>query len=117
MKIVKNYKETPEKKMDTETVKGVTGRVAVGKADGATNFCMRVFEIEKDGYTPRHAHDWEHEIFIHEGKGQVFKAGEWIDVEKGSFLFIPGNEEHQFRNSGDAKFVFICLIPEGPPEL
>ena len=41
--------------------KDVIGRVVVGKADGADNFCMRIFELAPGGYTPRHAHPWEHE--------------------------------------------------------
>ncbi len=53
-------------------VQNVAGRVMIGKEDGAQNFCMRMFEMGKDGYTPRHTHDWEHEIFVLVGKGEVF---------------------------------------------
>ena len=35
---------------------------------------MRIFEVEPEGYTPRHAHDWEHEILVHSGSGQVLVA-------------------------------------------
>jgi quercetin dioxygenase-like cupin family protein len=116
MKIT-HYSEAESKKFQSEAVKGVTGRVVVGKADGAKHFCMRVFEIDKDGFSPRHSHDWEHEIFIHAGKGEAFNQGKWIPVEPGYVLFIPSDTEHQIRNTGDSPLIFICLIPSGAPEL
>lgn len=102
---------------DTGPAKGVTGRVLIGKSDGAQRFCMRIFELSAGGYTPQHSHDWEHEIFVHAGKGAVFNNGEWIPAASGSALFIPGNEIHQLRNEGDLPFVFVCLVPEGAPEI
>lgn len=114
---VNHYTENLSQSFDGDIVKNVTGRIAIGKDDGANNFCMRVFTIGKDGFTPRHSHEWEHEIFVHAGKGQVFKEGNWKDVEAGTVIFIPGNEEHQLRNAGDQDFTFICLIPSGVAEL
>ena len=40
--------------IDTSEVRGVSGRVVIGKSDGAKNFCMRVFEIAPGGYTYKH---------------------------------------------------------------
>ena len=117
MKVISHYSETESKQFDSDVVKGVTGRVVIGQSDSAPHFCMRIFTIAPDGYTPRHAHDWEHEILIHAGSGQVFQAGEWVDVKAGSIIFIPGNEEHQFRNVSSNDLVFACLIPKGAPEL
>ena len=117
MKVVSHYSDAPSQEFDGEVVKGVTGRVVIGKEDGAPNFCMRIFTLTAGGYTPRHSHEWEHEILIHEGRGQVFRDDQWVDVETGSVVFIPGNEEHQFRNNSDSDLVFACLIPKGAPEL
>ena len=116
MKIAR-YEECPSRKFDTETAKGVTGRVVIGKEDQAENFCMRVFTVAPGGFTPRHSHEWEHEIFVHSGKGKIFQNGEWRAVESGTAIFIPGNEEHQLMNGGGEDFVFICLIPSGVAEL
>lgn len=113
----KHYTEADAKDFNGDNVRGVTGRIAIGKAHGAQNFCMRVFELEPDGYTPRHSHEWEHEIFIHRGGGQVYGNGGWNTIVEGTVLFIPGNEEHQIRNTSKEKLVFICLIPSGFPEL
>lgn len=116
MKIM-HYAEADSRDFDGDSVKGVTGRVAIGKADGADRFCMRVFELGEGGFTPRHSHDWEHEIFFHAGKGEVLQNGEWSQVSPGYTVFIPGNEPHQIRNAGSEKLVFACLIPAGAPEL
>lgn len=116
MKIQK-YSDVKTTYFDSDVAKGVTGRVLIGKDDGADNFCMRVFELSKRGYSPLHSHDWEHEIFIHSGKGAVFNNGEWLNVEAGYSIFIPCNEEHQLKNIGDNPFIFVCLIPSGAPEL
>ena len=89
MKIM-NYRDIESQKFDAEgMVKGVTGRVAIGKQDGAKNFCMRVFEIEPGGFSPRHSHEWEHEIFFHQGKGQVYSNGDWLAAQAGTTVFIP----------------------------
>ena len=114
---VMNYDETLPVVMNNEAVKDVAARVMIGKQDGAQNFCMRVFEMGKNGYTPRHRHDWEHEIFVHTGSGEVFIQDKWHALSPGSTIFIPPNVEHQLRNPGDELFTFVCLVPSGAPEL
>lgn len=116
MKII-NYQDILPVVMDNEMVKNVAGRVMIGKEDGAKKFCMRLFEMGKDGYTPKHTHDWEHEVFIHAGTGEVLIKNKWHPVSKGSAIFIPANIEHQFRNTSDGMLTFLCLIPSRAPEL
>ncbi len=112
-----HYADIEKNEINNDVAKGLTGRVAIGKADGASNFCMRVFEIAQGGHTPVHTHDWEHEIFFHKGKGEVFFMDSWHEVSEGHVFFIPGNIEHQIRNTGDDKLVFVCLVPESAPEI
>ncbi len=116
MKII-HYQEAEEKKYPSDQAKGAAGRVVIGKADGAPNFCMRVFEISAEGITGKHAHEWEHEVFVHAGKGAILQKGKWVSLSTGSVVFIPGNEEHQLKNTGKEPFTFVCVIPSGPPEL
>jgi quercetin dioxygenase-like cupin family protein len=116
MKII-HYCDAEAKVFEADHVKGTVGRVLIGKNDGAQNFCMRLFELSPGGYTPKHAHEWEHEIFIHRGKGAAFKGGEWVPVESGTAVFIPGNVEHQMKNTCDEPMVMVCLIPSGHPEI
>ncbi len=114
---VSNYNDVLPVIMNNDIVKNVAGRIMIGKEDGANNFCMRVFEMGKNGYTPRHTHNWEHEVFVHTGEGKVFIENKWHPVSTGSAIFIPANIEHQFKNTSDELFTFVCLIPSGAPEL
>ena len=116
MKLI-HYTEADAQTFEGDIVKGVTGRIVIGKADMANNFCMRTFTVEPGGFTPKHTHKWEHEIFIHQGSGKLFKEGDYVDVKPGDVIFIPGNEEHQFKNDSSEPFTFVCLVPKGAPEL
>jgi len=116
MKVL-HYTEAAAETFNNDTVKGVTGRVVIGKADEAENFCMRVFTIAPGGNSPHHSHEWEHEIFVHEGEGELFREGAFQTVRPGDTIFIPGHEEHQFKNSSTEPFTFVCLVPQGAPEL
>ncbi len=116
MKVI-NYTDAETHTFNNDIAQGVTGRVVIGKSDGARNFCMRVFTVAPGGFTPLHSHDWEHEVFVHGGKGRVFQDGEWVEVTSGSVIFVPGGDEHQFKNEGDEDFVFACLIPSGVAEM
>ena len=116
MKLI-HYTEETETRMDNGVAKGVSGRVVIGKADGAPHFCMRVFELDEGGCSPKHAHEWEHEIFFHAGTGEVWREGRWEAVRAGCAAFIPCNEPHQIRNAGPDRLVFVCLVPAGAPEM
>jgi len=111
------YKKLQTKQFDSDGAKDVIGRLLIGKENGASHFVMRLFELAPGGYTPRHSHEWEHEVFIHSGEGAILKEGEWVPVTEGNAIFIPSQEEHQFKNTGTEPFVFICVIPSGVPEL
>jgi len=78
---------------------------------GAKNFAMRRFIIKPGGLIPKHSHDWEHEIFILEGEGVIGAGDKEVKVKEGTFLYIPPNVPHWYRNDGDTDFVFLCLIP------
>jgi len=111
-----HYEEIEPKVFESDLVKGVSGRVLIGAADGAP-FCMRLFTVDSGGHTPRHTHAWEHEIFFHQGRGQVFNRGQWQDVRPGSAVFVPAGVEHQVRNNSGDLLVFVCLVPAEVPEL
>ena len=111
------YTQAQATHFDSEAAKGIAARVVIGKSDGAPNFCMRVFEIAPGGHTPKHSHDWEHEMFVHAGRGEVYGNGRWNPITSGNVVFVPGNEEHQLRNTGKELLVVVCLIPGTAPEL
>ena len=90
---------------------GVTKRVVIGPEDGAPNFIMRVFEVAPGASIPLHTHVWEHEIFVHSGKGAVLLEDGEKPVEKDSVVYMPPNLPHGFANKGDEPLRIICLIP------
>jgi quercetin dioxygenase-like cupin family protein len=114
---IKEYAVESATHFDNEQAKGIAARVVIGKKDGGNNFCMRVFEIAPGGHTPMHAHAWEHEMFVHAGRGEVFGDGQWHPVKAGNVVFIPANEVHQMKNVGQELFVVVCLVPGTAPEL
>ncbi len=110
MKIV-DFRDVPLEPVSEEGAKGVKVRWVIKKEDGAERFAMRIFHVEPGGYSPCHSHPWEHEVYVLSGEGEVLKDGEWVKVSEGTVLFIPPNEEHQFKNSSEQELVFICLVP------
>jgi quercetin dioxygenase-like cupin family protein len=114
---IKEYTAEKATLFDSDIAKGVAARVVIGQKDGAQNFWMRVFEIAPGGYTPRHAHEWEHEMFVHAGSGEIYCQGQWRPLQVGKVLFIPGEEEHQMRDPGQEPLIVVCLVPGSAPEL
>ena len=109
--LIRRPEEMEGKPMAMEGVKDVSLRLLVGRGDGATTFAMRHFTIEVGGHTPRHSHNYEHEIYILEGAGRVEHEGEFHDIRAGDSLFIEPNRIHQFVNHGSAPLRFLCLVP------
>jgi quercetin dioxygenase-like cupin family protein len=114
---IKEYRKIVPVKFNNEEMKGVAGRVVIGKADGADHFCMRVFELAPGGYSRKHTHEWEHEIFVYAGKGEFLSNGKWNPAKAGDAVFVPGNEEHQIKNTEKDLLVFVCLVPSSAPEM
>jgi quercetin dioxygenase-like cupin family protein len=104
------YDTVKAKDADEGTSK-VTVRWLITKELGAENFAMRLFEMESGGYSPLHAHSWEHEVFILDGEGSVFDGEKAIALKAGDVVFVPPDERHQFRNNGKKPLKFLCLIP------
>jgi quercetin dioxygenase-like cupin family protein len=107
--IARHYTEV--KAEEATEAKGVRLRVVIGEKEQAPNFVMRVYDVQPGASSPRHSHDWEHEVFILSGTGRVFGGGREVSLSPGYTVFVPPMEEHQFTNDGDELLRFICLIP------
>ena len=108
---VNHYQAVEEKPVDMEGAQGCTVRWLVSEADGAPNFAMRQFEVAPGGFTPRHGHPYEHEVFVLEGEGIVFEGDVQHALKAGDVVFVQPNEIHQFRNTGQSPMKFLCLVP------
>lgn len=112
--LIRSQAQTPAQAMTMAGADGVTMKLMLGREQGAPNFAMRLFEVEPGGHTPRHQHNYEHEVMVLEGAGQVLgnRGGSSIrPIAAGDAVLIPANEEHQFRNPGDRPLKFLCLVP------
>ena len=110
MKIIDHYDDIPVS--PAAEAEGVAVRWVLTEEDGAPHFAMRVFDVEPGHSTPYHSHWWEHEVFVLAGEGAVRDAsGEESPLGAGAVVLVPGDERHCFRNTGDATFRMICLIP------
>lgn len=98
--------------IDNPEVKNAKMKKLVSPEEGWEGYVMRVMELEKEGYTPRHSHPWPHINYMIEGKGILHIDGEDYEVQEGSYAYVPSNKLHQFKNIGDEKFRFICIVPE-----
>ena len=100
-------------KMDNPGVmQNVMKQVLVGPEQGWQGWVMRLFTIQGEGYTPRHAHPWPHINYIVSGSGTLLLDGQIHELKPGSVAYVPDNLEHQFQNSREEDLVFICIVPE-----
>lgn len=109
--IVKDYREVPAEEVTMAGAENVTIRWLLGKDSPAPNFYLRLFEVQPGGHSPYHSHPSEHEIFVLEGRGRINAKGTSFPVGPGSFALVEAGEEHQFENTGDSVFKFLCIIP------
>ncbi len=93
-------------------VKDASMKVLVSEQDGWIDHVMRIVELKKDGYSPKHEHPWPHINYFLEGSGELEIDGVVTPVSKGNYAFVPGNTLHQFRNTGKNTFKFICIVPK-----
>jgi quercetin dioxygenase-like cupin family protein len=110
--IVKKNTDVEKQKIDMAGVTGVSIRWLIGDGSNAPNFYLRQFEVEPEGHSPLHDHAWEHEIFVLEGKGELYTGADSFSLEPGSFALVLPHEKHQFKNTGNTVFKFLCLIPK-----
>ena len=106
-----NFTDVPATVAEPGAAEGVQVRWLIDDKSGAPNFAMRHFEIAPGGYTPKHSHDWEHEVFILTGEGVVWGNARENPLRPGDVIFLPSCEEHQFRNTGDEPLTMLCMIP------
>lgn len=108
---VNHYEAVPQQPVEMEGSHGCSVRWLLGERDAAPNFAMRQFEVAPGGYTPRHSHPYEHEVFVLEGEGVVFENNQPHSLKAGDVVLVKPDEVHQFRNTGGSPLKFLCLVP------
>lgn len=105
---VEEVQPTP---VDMPGVQGVAMRLLVGRTDGAPTFAMRHYTVAAGGHTPRHQHNYEHEVIITGGTARVEYDGAFHTCAAGDVLLIEPNRMHQFVNAGAEDLTFLCFVP------
>jgi quercetin dioxygenase-like cupin family protein len=108
---VGHYEQVAKAPVTMEGAVGCQVRWLVDETIGAPNFAMRQFEVAPGGYTPRHSHPYEHEVFVLEGNGVVVEGDREHPLKAGDFVLVTPDETHQFRNTGTGPLKFLCLVP------
>ena len=108
---VNHYEDVSQQPVEMEGSQGCSVRWLLGESNGAPTFAMRQFEVAPGGFTPRHSHPYEHEVFVLEGEGEVFEGPKPHRLGAGDVVFVKPDEVHQFRNTGSGPLKFLCLIP------
>ena len=107
-----NLNETPDAAVTEEGAKAVKIKWLINKDDGAPTFLMRHFTVAPGGFTPFHAHDWEHEVYVLEGNGKVRYEDREENIAPGDAILILPNRRHQFQASSDRPLKFLCIVPK-----
>jgi len=71
--------------------------------------------VAPEGYTPHHTHEWELEVFILSGNGEISTPDGPKPLKPGDAVFAPGGMLRQFGNTGEGDFEFLCVIPNVQP--
>lgn len=109
--LVTHYEQVTQIPVEMPGSMGCAIRMLLGAAEEAPSFSMLHFEISPGGYTPKHFHDFEHEIYILEGRGEAWEGDTAHPIGPGDVLLVKPNDIHQFRNSGKAPLKLLCLTP------
>lgn len=94
-----------------EGTKGVDFKPLIAMEFEAPHFYMRFFDIAPGGHTPKHSHEWEHEVYVLEGRGKIVLRDREEKLVEGDAMLVEPNEIHQFVNDSRGSFQLICVIP------
>jgi len=117
MKIVHSM-DVPQDIVREPGAKQVTIRRLIDTPDGADRFLMSMFEIEPNGATPPHYHEWEHEIYVISGTlvVQLPNENREVPLRQGDVVFIPRGEAHGLATGPDERATLLLVAPaERPP--
>ncbi len=110
---IRNIYDTQMNPVEFDGTKGASMAVMIGREHNAPHFALRSIVVEPGGHTPKHQHDYEHEVFVVSGTGSVLLEDNYHSIKAGDTVFVPANKLHQFTVPDEATepFRFLCLVP------
>lgn len=88
---------------------GARIRWLITHRDGAQTFSMRLVEVKEGDNTPYHTHDYEHEIYVVDGKAEATMGDKKQTISADDVIYIPPNVYHGMKALEDLKIV--CVVP------
>lgn len=90
----------------------ITKQIVIGPEDGSGEIVMRYFKVAPNGSSPYHQHGFPHLVKVEAGSGVVVDPGGGEHpISAGDYVYVPDNETHCFKNTGDGPLEFICVVP------
>jgi quercetin dioxygenase-like cupin family protein len=112
--VVRHSDEVPFNKVGAG--RDTSMQVLVGPDEGASNFVLRRFRMEKGGGIPLHTNEVEHEQYVLSGRAKIRIGDAEHDVRANDSLYIPAGIPHSY-DVVDGPFEFICVVPNAPDQI
>jgi quercetin dioxygenase-like cupin family protein len=106
-----SVKHTRDVTVGTVKAGNATGMQVLISSQEGPNFAMRRFIMEPGGGMPRHTNTVEHEQYVLQGHALIGIGDEQFEVQTGNVVYIPEGVPHWYKNIGEEKFEFLCIIP------
>ena len=90
--------------------RGVTRRILSGASGEPSQFQVRYFEVEPNGYTRLERHEHIHSVTVIRGTGYAIVGDEIVPLKHLDHVYVPPLTLHQFVNAGDTPFGFLCIV-------
>lgn len=86
-------------------------RTVFGPQNFLKDYVMRHFILPPHKVIPKHAHEWEHFMYVLSGDGYMDVNGEHFIMKTGNWVHMPGNAPHECHNVSDEPLEFFCIVP------
>lgn len=80
-----------------------------GREEGGL-FDVRYFEVAQDGFTSLECHEHIHSVICVRGQGYAIVGDTVVDIQPFDHVYVPPETAHQFVNSADKPFGFLCIV-------
>jgi quercetin dioxygenase-like cupin family protein len=96
---------------------GLDGDTSLKASRSSTGGALTLIESDTDGGAPPHVHHREDEaMYVIDGEITARVADQDFRATRGSFVFMPRGEEHEWDVVGDKAVVLILAAPGGLEE-
>lgn len=88
-------------------------RIIFGPGRFWEDYVVRAFTLYPGAGSSEHSHSWNHWTICTQGTGEFTVGDEVYELSPNSYVFVPGNVPHFFRNtSHNENLILICIVPK-----